>query len=367
MKLLVDAHLFDEQHQGTRTYLKGLYSELIPIAKDWHFFLVAHDIENLKSEFGNYQNVTYIPLKRRNKFYRLFLELPLIIKKHKIDYAHYQYISPIIKNSKLIITTHDILFEQKEFKKFFPVKYRLLNSFLFKISAKRADVLLTVSNYSKNRISKLYRIDEHKISITPNAASANFSKQNIKKNKAISNLGKYILYVSRIEPRKNHLNLLKAFLDLNLISKGYKIVFIGKKDILFNDLKVFLDQMDSKCKESVVWLENVSNQDLKDYYQNCELFVFPSFAEGFGIPPLEAMLYNKKLLCSNSTAMADFELPEAITFDPSNLEELKLKMKTQLNTSFHMEAVYKQVLSKYNWQTISKDFYKLLNHHYKAY
>ena len=53
MKLLVDAHLFDEQHQGTRTYLKGLYSELIPIAKDWHFFLVAHDIENLKSEFGN--------------------------------------------------------------------------------------------------------------------------------------------------------------------------------------------------------------------------------------------------------------------------------------------------------------------------
>ena len=241
-----------------------------------------------------------------------------------------------------------------------------MNSFLFKISAKRADVLLTVSNYSKKRISKLYQIDENKINITPNAASTPNIEGQRKSDIRELNLGKYILYVSRIEPRKNHLNLLKAFLELNLFSKGYKIVFIGKKDILFNDLKMFVEQIDSKYKESMLWLENVSNDELKDYYQNCELFVFPSFAEGFGIPPLEAMICNKKLLCSNSTAMADFELPEAITFDPSNLEELKQKIKIQLNTSFHMEDVYKQVLSKYNWQTISKDFYKLLNHHNKA-
>ena len=154
MNILVDAHIFDDKHQGTRTYLKGLYSELIVIAENWHFFLVAQDIENLKKEFGVHKNVTYLPLKSQNKFYRLLIELPLIIKRNRIDYAHYQYISPPIKNCKQIVTIHDILFEQKEFKSFFPLKYRIINSTLFKTSARRADILLTVSEYSKRKISE---------------------------------------------------------------------------------------------------------------------------------------------------------------------------------------------------------------------
>lgn len=363
INVLIDMHVFDHKYQGTRTYLKGLYSELMPIAKNWHFYLVARNIENLKKEFGAHKNVTYVPLKSKNKFYRLLFELPQLIKKHKIDYAHYQYICPPIKNCKLIITTHDILFEQNEFKKFFPLKYRTFNSFLFKRSAKKADLLLTVSQYSRNRISELYNIPVDSIYITPNAVSNSGQiKQEVIDDTQAAH-GKYILYVSRVEPRKNHLGLLKAFVELNLKEQGYKLVFIGKKDILHPELERYLTNKQPKIKDSVVWLHSISNNSLEAYYRNCELFVFPSFAEGFGIPPLEAMAQKSKILCSKSTAMADFNLPDALVFDPKDIEELKKKMMIQLTSEKIQLDVYGVILAKYNWLKISQDYFKLLEKH----
>ena len=127
MRLLIDAHIFDEKFQGTRTYLKGLYSALIPMAKEWEFYFVANDIKNLEKEFGIAKNVHYLKFSSQNKYYRLLIDLPSLVKENKIDYAHYQYISPFIKNSKTIVTTHDILFNEDRFKKYFPLKYRIIN------------------------------------------------------------------------------------------------------------------------------------------------------------------------------------------------------------------------------------------------
>ncbi|MEZ4792899.1 MAG: glycosyltransferase family 1 protein [Gelidibacter sp.] len=366
MNILIDAHVFDDKHQGTRTYLKGLYSELIPLAKDWNFFMVANDIANLKDEFGEHANVTYIPLKSHNKFYRLLVELPAIIRKYNIDYSHYQYVGTPIKAGKQIITTHDILFEQKEFKSYFPFKYRLTNSFLFKRSAKHADVLLTVSKYSRHKISELYDIPLETIHVTPNAVHANFKRHSFQEaSNGILDLGKYILYVARIEPRKNHLALLKAFTELQLAQKGYKLVFIGRKDIPNPELEAYNAKSKPINGDAVVWLDSIPNDELASYYQHCELFVFPSFAEGFGIPPLEAMATGCKLLCSKNTAMADFNLPESLTFDPYNVGELKLKMQQQLNTDEVLVDMYNKILEKYNWNRVAADFFGLIHEHYK--
>lgn len=362
MNILIDAHVFDEKHQGTRTYLKGLYSELIPLAKDWSFFMVAYDIINLKKEFGSHPNLTYIKLKRQNKFYRLLVELPAIIRKSKIDFAHFQYIGiPFKGNCKLVVTTHDVLFEQQEFKSYFPLKYRVVNGYLFKRSAQNADVLLSVSNYSRNKISELYKIPNESIHITPNAVGSQFNQSaDLELSKEIKELGKYILYVARIEPRKNHLAVLKAFKELKLSKRDYKLVFIGRKDILSLELERYIERNMELDDKSVVWLDNVRNESLFNYYKNCELFVFPSFAEGFGIPPLEAMAAGSKLLCSKETAMADFNLPQELTFDPSNIEELKQKILVELKREEPLTEIYRPILEKYNWSSIATDFYNFM-------
>ena len=151
MKLLVDAHCFDSRTtEGINTYIKGLYSELIKIAVDIDFYFAAQNIDKLKQLFGERRNVHYIALSSKNKVYRLLFEFPIIIKKNNIDVSHYQYTSPLIKNCKNIITLHDILF--MDYPRLFPLSYRLVKGFLFKISAKRTDLLLTVSDYSRRQI-----------------------------------------------------------------------------------------------------------------------------------------------------------------------------------------------------------------------
>ncbi|MBL4669216.1 MAG: glycosyltransferase family 4 protein [Flavobacteriales bacterium] len=359
MRLLVDAHLFDEKFQGSRSYLKGLYTALIPIAKDWEFYFVANDVENLEKEFGTAKNVHYLKFSSDNKYYRLLIDFPRIISENKIDYAHYQYISPFIKNCKNIVTTHDILFNEERFKKYFPLKYRIVNNFLFKQSAKKADLLLTVSEYSKKKISEYYNLKENQIFVTPNAVSKDFSIENDStENKDKYRLEKYILYVSRIEPRKNHIVLLKAYTELKLWEEGYKLVFIGVEDIVSEKLNQYKIDHSNHLKNNVLWLEGIKHNDLRWFYKNCDLFVFPSFAEGFGIPPMEAIVMGRKVLCSSATALSDFDFPESMSFDPFNLEELKTKMKSLLENDFlDIEQVKERLLLKYNWDHIAENFY----------
>ena len=136
MRILIDAHVFDGKFQGSRTYILGLYSALIDLKPDWHFFFAAQNVKTLEAAFGKHDNVDFLTLPSGNKYRRLLSEFPKLIKQHQIDFTHFQYISPLIKRGKYIVTTYDILFEEPRFAPYFPKKYRFLNGKLFKRSAK---------------------------------------------------------------------------------------------------------------------------------------------------------------------------------------------------------------------------------------
>jgi glycosyltransferase involved in cell wall biosynthesis len=367
MKILIDAHVFDDKFQGSRSYLQGLYCALIPIAENWEFYFVAHDIDNLRKVFGTAENVHCIQYSSHNKYYRLLIDLPRLVNENKIDIAHYTYISPLIKNCKTIVTLHDILFKEDQFKKYFPFKYRVVNDFLFKRSAKKSDVLVTISEYSRGKISDYYQINKKDIFITPIAVSTDFTPDNVESIKEKYKLNKYILFVSRIEPRKNHVALLQAYHELELWKENYQLVFIGVEDIVTDELNNYKKTHKEQLKDNVIWLEGISYNELKGFYKDCDLFVFPSFGEGFGIPPLEAIVMDRKVLCSTATALSDFDFPENMSFDPFNVNELKVKMTNLLaNNSSEIEEVKTKLLSKYNWENIADDFYELISLKMKA-
>ena len=265
----------------------------------------------------------------------------MIIKKYNIDYAHFQYIAPLIKYCRYIVTIHDVLFN--DFKDSFPLSYRLIKNFLFRISAEKSDIFLTVSNYSKERISKYYQIPLDKIRVIPNGVGEDFFNMPIESSDNdiffSHNLEKFILYVSRVEPRKNHLILLKAFNELQLWDRGYKLVFIGRQDLPYPELDSFLEEGSKELIESVFRISNVSHESLKLFYHHCALFVYPSIAEGFGIPPLEAITAGAPTLCSNSTAMSEFSFLEDDLFVPTDLEELKQKILRKISTADSIQRV----------------------------
>lgn len=368
MKLLVDCHFFDyNTTEGINTYIRGLYCNLVKIAIDVDFYFVAQNMEKIKMIFGEAANIHYITLSSKNKIYRLLFEFPAIIRNYDIDVAHYQYTSPLIKNCKNVVTLHDILF--KDYPKMFPLSYRLIKGFLFKLSAKRADLLLTVSNYSARQIALHYNIPFNKIGVTPNAVSEDF--YSIDKNEAVDfvksqGFEKYILYVSRIEPRKNQIALLKAYNELQLWKNNYHLVFIGRKTLPTPDLDTCYEKLPEKIKSFIHFYNQVPYSDLKLWYRAASLFVYPALAEGFGIPPIEAGAAGVPCVCSNRTAMGDFVFFGHNLVDPMDKENFKRKIMENLNRDTDdLSVIQKQIISIYNWKSIANNFYSELKKTFK--
>lgn len=356
MRILVDCHVFDGKFQGTRTYLEGLYEQMIK-HDDIDFYFAAHEVDKLKGVFGSKSNIHYVALKHQGSIGRLLFDFPKIIKENQIDYAHFQYISPFWKCCKEIVTIHDLLF--LDFPQYFSTLYKLKNTFFFKRSAKMADILLTVSEYSRERISKWFKVPEGQIGITPNAVLPIPSNVAIPDVKKKYDLDKYILTVSRIEPRKNHLMLLKAFVELGLYEKEYKLVMIGTPDLKYTEFKEYYDGLSEEIKSHIL-IQSVPFPDLVGLYKNASLFVFPSNAEGFGIPPLEAVEYGCPVLTSDATAMAEFGFPKEMTFDPSDKEELKRKMESMLRNPVKVDPSVME--DRYNWKNSADILYNVLVH-----
>ena len=352
MRLLVDCHCFDEKTtEGINTYIKGIYTEAPKLAPNIDFYFAARDVENIRNIFGKGKNIHYIQLSDCNKFYRLLLEFPRIIKKYNIDWAHYQYTAPLWKNCKTIVTLHDILF--KDFPQYFPWQYRLIKGLTFKKSATDTDILCTVSNYSRDRIAYHFNITNDKIIVTPNAVSEEFKYidgENAKKfvkNKGINN---YILYVSRREPRKNQTAVLKAWkrlVDKNGFS--HDLVFIGRPTIPLMDFNDVYNNLSITEKEHVHIIDNAPFSELKMWYKAASLFIYPALAEGFGIPPIEAAMAGVPVVCNNATAMGDFTFFGDNLVDITDEEKLDSSIENALATPFKPE-IQDLILSRYNWQ-----------------
>jgi glycosyltransferase involved in cell wall biosynthesis len=365
IRLFLDAHVFDGQFQGTRTYIKEIYSLLIQ-KENISLFIGAKDIENLKKDFLPSWNVFLIKYESTSSFSRLLFEIPSLLKKHKIDFAHFQYITPLVKKCKYIVTIHDVIFN--EYPQEFSFLYRLTKNYLYKRSALNADIVTTVSDYSKKSIQKYFGIEPDDIAVIPNAVSAKFfepyNKQKAK-NAIREQFGfeKYILFVSRIEPRKNHILLLEVYLELKLYLQGYHLVFLGHESIPVSRLHERINHLPETIKSYILIRDNLDDKELMEFYRAADLFVYPSKAEGFGIPPLEAGALKIPVICSNTTAMRDFTFFEKTHIDPFEVNLLKDTLSViiqDIPDDKDLDRLSKIILSKYSWAKSAESFYLLL-------
>lgn len=353
IKLFVDAHVFDDIYQGTTTYISGIYNHLVN-DNDFEITLGSYFPNELQNQFKD-PRFKFVKYASKSKFYRIGFDIPSIIRKNKFDFAHFQYITPFRKECKYINTIHDLLF--LDFPKYFPFNYRISKRTLFKYSAINSDLVCTVSQYSKRALENHFSIYDSYV--TPNGINSPLKDiETIDVRSKYSVKDKYILYVSRFEPRKNHFLLLKSFVELELYKKGYNLVFIGKPNCISTNLyNTYYDNLSENIKNTVIQLENISSVELNDFYKHADLFVYPSIAEGFGIPPLEAAVNKCKVLCSNQTAMMDYDFFNSYMFNPYNETELKSKMIELINDSNYPASIIKDtVLDRYNWNIISKGF-----------
>ena len=368
INLFVDAHSFDKEYQGVRTYIKEMYNILLEHYPSLDIFFGARNVDQIRTNFPLVKEKNIIHYRNRINLLRFFHEIPSIIQKYRIDFAHFQYLSPFGKKKCVyIVTTHDILFN--DFKSDFSYTYRCIRNFLFKRGIQQADIKTTVSEYSKNRINHYFHIPAHTIHVLSNGVNSHFASRFGTNQEAATyislkyNISNYILYVSRIEPRKNHLALVKAYIEAGLYDKNISLVFIGKESIAVKELKEYLNDLSEEEKKYIYWINQVAQDDLEAFYKGCKVFAYVSKGEGFGIPPLEAAITKVPVLCSNQTAMSDYDFFSPYLFNPYDIQELVRKLSYLLNyppESLRLEKIAKEVLTRYSWENSAGRLYKLI-------
>ena len=235
------------------------------------------------------------------------------------------------------------------------------------------DGIITVSEYSKEDIIKAFNFPREKIYVTYLASEDIYkpydkalSKSIIKKNYFIT--GDYILYVGGFSPRKNILGLLDSFsLLLPKLKKDMKLVIAGIKGKSYEMYRKRAE--DLHIEGSVIFPGFISMDHMPFLYNACELFVYPSFYEGFGLPPIEAMACGVPVITSNATSIPEIVKDSTLLVNPYDINDLSEKMYNVLHDDFLRQSLITKGLkraSDLTWEHTAKgtlDAYKniLLN------
>jgi glycosyltransferase involved in cell wall biosynthesis len=256
-----------------------------------------------------------------------------------------------------IITIHDLSFYEN--RKWFSKIYTVFYSLATPIIAKNAIKIITVSEFSKSEIIKHLKINEQKIKVVYNAVSDVFDyKDNIVHiNPFINDIinKKYILAVSSLDPRKNLQSLIDSFNELKLVE--YKLVLVGKSSNHFNiELKA--------NSKNIIFAGFVSDSELSILYKNSTFFIYPSFYEGFGIPPLEAMKNGCTVIVSSIPPLKEVCSDAALYIDPYDKESIKsaileLTKDQELKRDLKIRGLTRARF--FSWEKSAKKVFDLIN------
>ncbi len=226
------------------------------------------------------------------------------------------------KSIKKVVTIHDLIFLR--FPQYYSFFDRKIHFWKFKKAAEQADLIIAISEQTKRDIIQFLKVPESKIRVVYQGCHQAF-KENQSVNFLHSIKEKYniperfILNVGTIEERKNLLNIVKAINGTEI-----PLVVIGKKTTYFKKIQKFIQK--NKLENQVHFLENVSMEELAAIYKLADLFVYPSFFEGFGIPVIEALFSKTAVITSNLSCLPEAGGNDSVYIDPNNFEDLKAKI-----------------------------------------
>ncbi len=326
---------------------------------------------NIKN-FTKYKNVSVRRFKYPNKllnFLFWYLNWPKIDEMlNGVDVLFFPNIifGAWSKNVKAVFTVHDLSF--KRYPETFSWKRRLWHAFINPGKlCRQTDKIITVSQSSKNDVVDFYGVDNNKIDVIPNAVSEKFFVMDRNDPKLIEVKKKYglpykfVLYLGTIEPRKNIIGIIRAYNQLRKISHPElvkcKLVIAGvpgwKKKKIFDEIK-----RSSYCKD-IILTGFISNEDKPALYNLASLFVYPSFFEGFGFPPLEAVNCGVPIIISNISSLPEVIGGAGIMIDPDKPDEIFQAMKEILLNKELREKLRKSGLEQaktFNWEKTTRKF-----------
>lgn len=359
MKVLIDLTSLADNFSGIERFALSITKELITdqSRSDIEYILVFKN-EVHKDFSAEQNNVKKIIVRGKNKLIFNQLQLPLKLATIKADYYFFPaFPAPFFFfNRNAISAIHDVGCWDC------PGKNKRYMTLYFKLMYRKAALghkkVVTVSQFSKDRISKILKKNPDEIVVIYDGLSdcfANFyydKEQDMKAKEVYGLPERYILCLSTLEPRKNMRLLVEAFSELTkekIINTN--LVLAGRKGWLMDDL---LSNLDKEIVERIHFTGFVDDDLLPYVYGNAQVFVFPSVYEGFGVPPIEAMSMGIPVISSDAASLPEVLGESAYYFENRNLNELKKQIVEVMNLSeSQIILIKKKEISqakKYSWR-----------------
>jgi glycosyltransferase involved in cell wall biosynthesis len=314
----IDARLTYYRRGGISEYIETLIRELPALDGD-HEYVILHSRKDRRSLVaGPHQRraVCWTPAHHRIERLALAVEiLPL-----QLDLLHSpDFIPPLGRWYKSVITIHDLTF--LHYPDFLTPESRRYYNGQIRAAVARADHILADSETTKRDVIGLLRVPPEKVTTVLLAVSAHFhpaAVQEIDRFTARYSLPRgYVLFVGTFEPRKNLPGLLKAYALLrDELPDIQPLVIAGRRGWLFEE--VYAQAGALGLKDHVVWIEDIVHEDMPALYSGAGVLCLPSFYEGFGLPPLEAMACGTPVVVAQRASLPEVVGDAGLLVDPDD-------------------------------------------------
>lgn len=364
---------------GVEEYTVNLLENMLSLDKNIKFKLFYNGYKKveLDHDWLKFSNVELKQYRIPNRFLdasSYFFNYPKIdklLREVDVFFSPHIFLSSVSKKCRTITTFHDLSFEK------YPEFYSASKNYWHfsmnpKKQAREADKIIAVSESTKDDLVKIYGVNPDKIKVIYSGINQELRIEN--KESRILEIRKkynlpenYILYLGTLEPRKNIIGMIKAFelfkkkfrfqrRHSGILPSEFKLVVAGSKGWLYED--IFKMVKNSPAKNDIIFTGFIDDKDKSILYSQSELFIYPSFYEGFGFPPLEAMTCGTPVITSNFSSLPEAVGNAAVMINPYNLDELYKAMKMVLNDDKLKNILIKkgfEQTKKFSWQKCARE------------
>lgn len=368
MRIGIPFHTFDPYLSGVAIYTLGLIRSLLHFTH-LKIMVFTNAADLLHQHIAQHPNLiieTTPTIRTRTR--RILWEhtmLPYLAKKHRLNLLHCPgYISPAIPGPvPSVVTIHDTI--ALDHPRWCKPTNALYYNLMLKPTLQRATQIIAVSKQTANDIHRHVPSVHKKTTVVSPGIDPIFhnvatATQCYQVRRRYNCPEKYILYVGNLEPKKNILNILHAYLMLRRQNFSAKLVIVGQRSwSIQNQLQSALADF---SPAEVHFTGYVDRTDLPAIYQSAQLFLFPSLTEGFGFPPLEAMASRIPVIASNRGALAETLAGAAVTVDPQSPRQIaQAAWRLNNDPDLRQQCIHRGLKRSqyFNWQKTIVELLKI--------
>jgi glycosyltransferase involved in cell wall biosynthesis len=371
MKIGIDARFYGPSHAGLGRYTKNLVDQLAQLdnQNEYVIFLHTSNFDLFTTENPRFRKVA-VPIAHYSL--KEQLAFPKLLSQYNLDLVHFPHLNvPVGYRGKFVVTIHDLIMHKfknravtTKIKPVYELKhlgYRAVTRW----AAQKAQHVIVPSKAVQDEIVEFYKLPTSHVTVTHEAAddiaqnvskkrpSTIESRQSVLDKYGIS--GKYIMYVGNVYPHKNIETLAKAMAELH-DKHNLSLVLPSSRSVFLQRTEEMMVQ--HGVRDHVILPGFVPDEDLAILYQAAEAYVFPSLAEGFGLPPLEAMAAGLPVVCSDIPVLKEICGDAARYFDPYSADDIARAVGEVVSS----DALRRQMIDKgyqrtkqFSWKKMAEE------------